>query len=84
LSGNIKQTEDALHQITKYDYAPLDRQLTITTDGLPDKTIIVYDKLGRVKQQTMKGVSSADDRLTTYTYDDINNTTTVDRPEGVH
>jgi YD repeat-containing protein len=84
LSGNIKQTEDALHHITKYDYAPLDRQLTITTDKLSDKTIIFYDKLGRVKQQTIEGVNSADDRQTTYTYDDIHNTTTVDRPEGVH
>jgi YD repeat-containing protein len=64
LSGNIKQTEDALHHITKYDYAPLDRQLTVTTDKLPDKTIVIYDKLGRIKQQTMKGVNSADDRLT--------------------
>ena len=77
LSGNITQTEDALHRKTNYGYDASNRQLTVTTDGLPDKTIIKYDELGRVKSQTMKGLSSVDERVTTYAYDDAHNITTV-------
>jgi YD repeat-containing protein len=75
-SYHITEREDALHQITKYNYDRLNRQLTITTDGLPDTTIIDYDELGRIKKQKLKGISSSDDRTTNYTYDDFHNLTT--------
>jgi Pretoxin HINT domain len=42
------------------------RQLTFTTDGLPDTTVIDYDELGRIKKQKFKG-SSGDYQITTYT-----------------
>ena len=83
LSGNITETEDALHHITKYNYDRPNRQLTITTVGVPDTTIIDYDELGRIKKQKLKGISSTDDRTTNYAYNDSLNTTTIDQPEGV-
>jgi RHS repeat-associated protein len=83
LSGNITEVKDALDRITRYNYDRLNRQLTITTDGVPDTTIIDYDELGRIKKQKLKGISSTNDRITNYTYDDFHNLTTIDRPEGV-
>jgi RHS repeat-associated protein len=82
-SYHITQTEDALHHITKSNYDRANRQLIITTDELPDTTIIDYDELGRIKKQKLKGISSADDRNTIYTYNDLLNTTTIARPESV-
>jgi hypothetical protein len=58
-----------------------------------DRIEAIYDRLGRISTVTQQGdLNTADDvreafpwgnRVTAYTYDLVNNTTTVHRPEGV-
>jgi RHS repeat-associated protein len=84
LSGNIKQIEDANHHKTKYDYNPSERTVT-TTDALGNQAVVLHNTLGRISTVTQRGDLNTltDDRITTYTDDLVNNTTTIHRPEGV-
>jgi YD repeat-containing protein len=70
---------DARGNVTETEYQISDRTIT-TKDALGNKTVSIYDELGRI--QTMQQVG-AETRTTRYEYDVLTNKNTVYRPEGV-